>query len=183
MSSVRHIVLAGTDIFLTEIHPGDGETRRARELAAVARLLGAAVPGGDTIAHRPDGAPYLEGHTELYVSVSHSLQYAALSVSLHRHGIDIEALRPRLRDVSPRFINDKDIVDRSSLPALLHAWTAKEAVFKAASADHNGLMLWDICLESDSRATVPGEPTDSFTLVSQAIDDDNLLTLALSDDI
>lgn len=180
MSAIRHIVLAGTDIWITEINAADGDTRRARELAAVSRLLKTAVPAEDALLHRDDGAPYLGNHPELFVSVTHSMHHAALSVARHPHGIDIEDLRPRLRDVAKRFVNEHDRVDTASLSGLLSAWTAKEAVFKAASSKCKGLMLWDICLEAPDRATIPSRGTELFRIVSQQLTDDTLLTLALA---
>lgn len=113
-------------------------SRRCRERNALHALLAFALPHA-TMHHHASGAPYvnIDG---VYISVSHSQNYAALAVASTPIGIDIEEPRlAQLQRVVSRFMT-KD--DYEICPDLLRAWTAKESVFKAAAVD--GAMLADI---------------------------------------
>lgn len=111
----------------------DGDSRRSAEQSAVRtalKALGIDAP----LAHYPTGAPYLPSYPGLSVSVSHSLTTAAVGISDDRTiGIDIESTRPQLVRVAGRFLSADELAEASSLPdGLLRAWTAKEAIYKAA---------------------------------------------------
>ena len=89
------------------------------------------------VAHTPDGAPFLPESPETAISVSHSALYVAVATapsSSPNFGIDIEDVnRPQLLKVAERFLSDTEMefVTRHT-HGLAKAWTAKEAVFKAA---------------------------------------------------
>lgn len=97
---------------------------RAAEREAVEALVGCAFPG-KTLIHNAEGAPLIEGE---HISVSHGASTALLAIGAAAVGIDIERPRVQLEKVAPKFIRPDDIY-----PSLLHAWTAKEAAFKAWS--------------------------------------------------
>lgn len=111
----------------------DSIKRRLRETQAVERLLGYFGFNPADYAHRPGGSPYIAGNG-LYISVSHSLDYAAMVVGdCPAMGVDIEQSRPQqLRRVAARFLGDPERVRFTSDDHLLWAWAAKEAVYKAA---------------------------------------------------
>lgn len=127
--------------------PGGG-SRRERERMAVNSLVEQVFPGCK-LCHKSSGAPFID-IPGVHVSVSHSRNYAVLAVSESAVGIDIEEQRAQqLERVVTRFMSDADL---KACPNLLDAWTAKEAVFKAAGVDD--AMLADISFETDTLATL-----------------------------
>lgn len=122
---------SGVRLLVDPIPEGSREDRRAREREAVAGLLSELLPGA-LIAHRPDGAPYLEGMPDVYISISHSVHYAAIALAPFPIGIDIEEPREQLRRVASRVLSDSELAAADTLPSLLHAWTVKEALYKLA---------------------------------------------------
>jgi phosphopantetheinyl transferase (holo-ACP synthase) len=131
----------GYTLYIIEL---DGRGRSA-ERRAVDTLVRTAF-GNRELCHHQNGAPYIAG-VESHISVSHGGGKAVLAVSVGPIGIDIEAPRPQLERVRDKFMRPED--DSASL---LHAWTAKEATFKAAACD--GLTIHDISLSAD-KAIVP----------------------------
>lgn len=115
---------------------GDGtarQSRRSRETAAVRRLVDHCFGTDAIYGHTDSGAPTVDGAAKL--SVSHSTSYAALLTGPAGHplGVDIEQLRPaQLQRVSKRFLSPREFTIFRSDEDLLWAWTAKEAVYKAA---------------------------------------------------
>lgn len=142
--------LSGVRLALCRIEPDhERGTRRRRERQAVQRLLGYFGFSESDYRHSASGAPYIEG-SELYISVSHSLDYAAMAVSRHPGiGVDIEQLRPaQLQRVASRFLSEREQAEYSTPDRLLWAWAAKEAVYKAAGIP--GLSGPEIIMDIDS---------------------------------
>ena len=110
--------------------PGD---RRKAEQCAVRRLVAEAFGPGAVYSHDENGAPLVRG-ADGYVSVSHCADCAVLAVDSERPvGVDVELSGDRLRRVARRFLDDREYeFCDGDMPRLLKAWTAKEAVFKAA---------------------------------------------------
>lgn len=108
-------------------------SRREAERGATLQLLVETLGEEVEIAHHKSGAPYLIG-SELHISLSHSMHYAAVALSPSRvMGVDIEEPRPQLRKVAPRVLSDAEAEAYSASDALLlQAWTLKEALYKAA---------------------------------------------------
>ncbi len=124
-------------LFLTDIDTSTGGNRREAERMAIRRLLGEAVISDVVIDHHPDGAPYIAGHPELHISISHSSTTCLLAVSDRPIGVDIESPRPQLARVAHKFLMDEESarLDRveerhTYIHELLRYWTAKEATFK-----------------------------------------------------
>jgi 4'-phosphopantetheinyl transferase EntD len=67
-----------------------------------------------------------------YISISHSKNHVAFSVSPHPIGVDIEEIHERIINVRDRFLNhhEKELFDRNSIQELTIAWCAKETLFK-----------------------------------------------------
>ena len=105
-------------------------SRRTRETNAIESLVAHAFGRKLTIAHRPDGSPYLLHKPSVFISVTHSLEYAALAIAPFPVGIDIEQPREQLRRVATKVFSPTEISKLTSLPLLLRAWTLKEALYK-----------------------------------------------------
>lgn len=131
----------GYTLYIIEL---DGRGRSA-EKRAVDTLARTAF-GNRELCHHQNGAPYIAG-VESHISVSHGGGKAVLAVSDGPIGVDIESPRPQLERVRDKFMRPED-----ESASLLHAWTAKEAAFKAAGCD--GLTIHDISL-SAGKAIVP----------------------------
>lgn len=173
------------------------QSRREREQSARRRLVAAVLGDGVEISHHPDGAPYIAATsssiatasapsatstaaTARPISISHSSSTLALAVAtspLITIGIDIEAPRLQLERTASRFlsVDEKSRLDSLVDPAeridfLLHCWTAKEAVYKAARTP--GLPLAAIVTDRDfltaTVATSPSTVTTSPTAESAA---------------
>ena len=79
------------------------------------------------------GKPYLED-SKSAISVSHSHNFLAVSVSEHLVGIDIQYQTPRLKKIAVRVMNEEKLSQLDASDELLHLhiyWGAKEALFKA----------------------------------------------------
>lgn len=114
----------------------EGQTRRQAEQETVRNCL-TSLGCSYTMAHRPDGSPYLVGVEGLEISVSHSKILAAVLVFRScegMFGIDVEdADRKQLARVTPRILNEVELAAAELIDdGFAKAWTAKEAVFKAA---------------------------------------------------
>lgn len=134
-------------LYICPISDGAG-SRRDREQEAVGTLI-AEVFGPDTIlAHTPEGAPFIVGHPDTKISISHSGSVCLLAVGQSPYinkspyiniGVDIESPRRQLLKVATRFLSagEKRLADAAPdedtlLQILLKLWTVKEAVYKAA---------------------------------------------------
>lgn len=146
---MRHLRILETDIYIDSIPDCGAGRRRESERRAVAGIISRVLPGC-TLRHAPSGAPEIDG---MHVSVSHSRHYAAVALSEHPVGIDIEERRDgQLERVATRFLDDEEMGGGSLSPVeLLRAWTAKEAAFKALAPHNDGVMLSDIRLSENMR--------------------------------
>ena len=133
--------------FTSEINQSVSEKRR-REMALTNYLVERMFGSRARLLHDSDGAPCVEGYSGT-VSVTHSLGYVAVACDDSRRiGIDIESPRETLRRVARRFLSEAELpVYSRDLGLLLRAWTAKEAVYKAAGVKLLG--SHDIVLPSD----------------------------------
>jgi len=128
---------------------GGRSTRRSREREAVERIASAA---GIEIGHDADGAPIVEG---AYVSVSHSMGLAVVAIDRSRPvGIDAEDWRDALWRVRQKFLSEAEINAFADEESLLRAWTAKEAVYKAATAPRPQML--EIECSADMRTATAG---------------------------
>lgn len=113
-----------------------GEWRTfAGQRAAAYRLLGELIGDAVVVEHDDRGAPYLPGHPELSVSISHCRRAVAVAVSSEgRVGIDVECRRRVGEDLMKRVctVDELAAVLASADPtmAFLQLWTRKEAVLK-----------------------------------------------------
>ena len=150
------------------IHPGG----RSAVGAIISQRLGDAV----RLIHDADGAPQLVG-APFEVSISHSRRFAAVMLSTAGPcGVDIEEPRlDQLARVRAKFLTPGEM---SANVDLLTAWTAKEAVFKAARTPGLGLSMIDT-LSAPGLALLPDGRRFRLQTVATP---DYTLTTALPDD-
>lgn len=111
------------------------------------------------LLHDRHGAPYvnLDG---VYISLSHSRNMIALAVSDRGPiGVDMEYPREQLYRVASKFLSPEEYLRYRTLPDLLRAWTAKEAIFKAASMP--GLTISEVILPDLSIGKIA--PPDDYS--------------------
>lgn len=124
----------------------------AASRALLRRVLRASFGAPDeawTISAEAGAAPVVQGPAAVHASVSHRLGWAAAAVSDAAVGVDVEVARPPRSTAAERaalMLSPAELEDWNALPgaarelALLTAWTAKEAWFKAVDA---GVAPWD----------------------------------------
>ena len=88
----------------------------------------------DPLDHKYDknGAPYLTDGR--YLSISHTKDVAAISISSQPVGIDLEHYQEKIIRIAPRFLHLKESLDlnmNKNIHYLSQIWTAKEALYKA----------------------------------------------------
>ncbi len=76
--------------------------------------------------------PFLINHQQVYISLSHTNEYAAVVISLTEEvGIDIEKISDKLRRVSHKFLNSNELAHaENNLLILCTYWCAKESLYK-----------------------------------------------------
>jgi phosphopantetheinyl transferase len=152
-------------------------TRRHDEKQAVLSLVHALFGELATIGHEGDGSPFiipnqacldpdvervLAGRAP-FISISHSRTHAALAVAPYRVGIDLESYRSALQHVAHRFLSpEEQAVYSVSHESLLFAWTAKEALYKAAGIPRIDFAT-QIILSGEMTAHVIARPFSLFT--------------------
>jgi phosphopantetheinyl transferase len=67
------------------------------------------------------------------ISISHSFDYCGIAVSEFKIGMDIEKLRPKILNISKKFVSNSELklIKECSVINITKVWTIKEAVFKA----------------------------------------------------
>lgn len=112
-----------------------------------AQLLGTKIE----VTHDADNAPLLT-NSDLRISISHSANVYALSISPKRHGMDIEQWSGKAIRVKHKFLQPEEETLIDSLTTQLGTkeraatllWSAKEAAFKyigKGTLMHNGILL------------------------------------------
>ncbi len=68
-----------------------------------------------------------------FISISHSFDYSGLAISNNKVGLDIEKFRPKIIDISKKFISqtEQDLIKELDIENLTKVWTIKESVYKA----------------------------------------------------
>ncbi len=132
------------------------EDDRRRSLMAtylVGKLLEISGCGKAALENDEKGRPYLKG-SDLFISISHSLEGVACAVSETPIGIDTEKIRPVKKGLieyactkkEAEYIlsdftdTEKDITEDPVMQRFYTVWTAKEAYFKK-----HGSGITDIC--------------------------------------
>lgn len=141
---IREPETFATDEDMRDISEIKSVSRRA-EILATRQLVRELFPAHPVISHHADGSPYLDGFPG-YISISHC--HGLVAVASHprlKIGIDIERWRNTLLRVKDKYLSHREMEHYSSPDRMLFAWTAKEAVYKAAGCSGidfaNGISL------------------------------------------
>jgi len=124
--------------------------KRQREKAAERILLRKFFGYAVTMSHDRQGAPSVQGHEDVCISITHTMELVAIAIDDTRViGLDAEIMdRKQVLKVRDKFLNasEQSFIAQDDLPAHIIAWTAKEAVIKA---ERNSRIDWteDIRLE------------------------------------
>ena len=106
-----------------------------REFLA-ARLLLHQMSGRERRAelHKDEsGKPHLRG-SHFYVSISHTVDYAAAIAHPHPCGIDVQRIVDKIERLAPKFISGAEAIQLKESDKLVQMhliWSAKEAMYKA----------------------------------------------------
>ena len=159
-------------------------SRREAEKNAVGMIILEEFGPDAILTHAPDGHPVLTvGRHTVCISVSHCCDEAVVAVadSDTPIGVDIETSREQLRRVALKFLNDDELTSAGdSLHNLLRAWTAKEAVYKAALTP--GLPLHEILLDTPA----PGSATArgiTYTIQRHLDTPEKVITTAIRNEL
>lgn len=169
-------------ISFTEIERREGESRRESERLAVKKCL-EKLGMPETLEHHSNGAPYIAGHPEISISVSHSARLCAVAagdMNDGKFGIDIEdAGRPQLAKVSERILSEEELREANILPdGMAKAWTAKEALYKASGNEKTDFIRdIKLSLPGFRKATVYPK-AESYNLNFERYSENQLFCLA-----
>lgn len=110
--------------------------KRLREMAVERLMVDFATCHTASLAHTGLGAPVITGSQGLHASISHTSSLVALAInSGHPVGIDAEACgREQVLRVRGKYLNaaEQAFIGEGDLQSHIIAWTAKEAIIKAA---------------------------------------------------
>jgi phosphopantetheinyl transferase len=84
----------------------------------------------EELEYNKHGKPELKNK---FISMSHSFNYSAVTISNKKVGIDVEKFRSKISKISNKFISTREIglIGNLSIENLTKVWTIKEAVYKA----------------------------------------------------
>ena len=102
-----------------------------KQFLGVQNLLKLHKINNGSLFYDKNGKPHLSNNK--FISISHSFEYCGVIVSDVKVGLDIEKLRPKILNISKKFISESDwnLIKLSSVENVTKVWTIKEAVFKA----------------------------------------------------
>lgn len=155
--------------------PADRGSRRQAEHDSVMQLIRTRFGDDAVLLHDESGAPSVDGY-DGHVSISHCRSLAALAIHPRlRIGIDIETERTQLLRIQNRYLTATEAAEFRSIRQLLWAWTAKEAVYKAAGIE--GLPLTSIALDHASlTAELTGKDVEKRRFRLYSAFSDNIMT-------
>jgi len=102
-----------------------------KQFLGIQNLLSLHNINNEVLFYDDNGKPHLLNNK--FISISHSFEYCGVIVSDVKVGLDIEKLRPKILNISKKFISESDwnLIKLSSVENVTKVWTIKEAVFKA----------------------------------------------------
>jgi len=104
---------------------------KRKEFLALRQCLREYFGHNPEVFYTTNGKPYLDQN--LKTSFSHTHSYAAIIVSNHPVGIDLEVYRAGMKRVAPKFMRDeesKSLDQQKQVEHLTQYWGAKETVVK-----------------------------------------------------
>ncbi len=134
--------------------------KRQREKAVERLLLCHALGRPVTLSHTPQGAPVIDNHEGLNISITHTRHLVALALNDDVViGLDAEQTdREQVIKVRHKFLNasEQQFIAPDDQTAHIIAWTAKEAVIKA---ERNSAIDWTDGIVLDPMAATADETT------------------------
>lgn len=118
--------------------PAFGSEKRTREWIA-ARLLFSQLCPDLQLRTKPNGAPEVITNKNIFLSISHSGDYACIATSQSRLGIDIERTSYKAFNLRTKYLGISDSAAISNPTMATVAWSAKEAAYKFAEVQHLSL--------------------------------------------
>mgnify|MGYP006417110903 FL=1 len=102
-----------------------------KQFLGVQNLLKLHNVNNGSLFYDKNGKPHLSNNK--FISISHSFEYCGVIVADVKVGLDIEKFRPKILNISKKFISESDwnLIKLSSVENVTKVWTIKEAVFKA----------------------------------------------------
>lgn len=132
----------------------ESESRQAFEGRVMSKMI-ASTLGEVQLRHTSKGAPFIENHPELSISISHSENWFAIYVSDNPMiGVDLEIPSRRLNKIQDHFLSqhEREMLDLSNDKLPIY-WGVKESTIKLAKGEV-GDFKEDIQIESISEKTV-----------------------------
>lgn len=87
--------------------------------------------GFNGIKKEPSGKPFLSGHPDIHISISHSFPIAAAMLHLKKPcGIDMEQPRTKHETVKLKYLHPSELQFQNDLKKLCTIWCAKEVIYK-----------------------------------------------------
>ncbi|ACU07023.1 Siderophore (Surfactin) biosynthesis regulatory protein [Flavobacteriaceae bacterium 3519-10] len=108
----------------------DYHPTKLKELLLVRKILKSVLPEHKILYN--GRMPYLEPR-DYEISITHSFPYAALAISKHKVGIDIEPFNPKILKIQHKFLKDEEagfIEENKETAYLTVIWSLKESLYK-----------------------------------------------------
>ncbi|MDE5786267.1 MAG: 4'-phosphopantetheinyl transferase superfamily protein [Duncaniella sp.] len=159
------------------LYDSRGERDRAATMALLKEIFGNDVE----YSHRPSGAPVVACNGMNHnVSLSHSCSTIVIAVAGDEKaiGVDVETYREQLERVQSKYLSDEERKLFTAPIDKLKAWTAKEAVYKAALTPGLSLLEIDCTRISDGIVTARGI---SYNVTYPAAALDETIAIAIRD--
>lgn len=114
----------------------DRKEQRRLEQKAISSTLLELLGENINLKHSASGKPYLDGHPELSLSISHCRGYLALGIDTVPIGLDVERIDERTTHVAKRLLPSslyrliRQTNQEEQILLYLLAWTSSEALYK-----------------------------------------------------
>ncbi len=104
--------------------------QKKKQHLAVHKILRSIKIDLNSLYYDENGRPLLKNGD--YISISHSYNYCGVITDHKKVGLDIEKLRPKILDVSSKFLSKSEgFLIEKNIKNLTKVWTVKESLFKA----------------------------------------------------
>ena len=104
--------------------------QKKKQYLAVHKILRSLKIDLNSLYYDENGRPLLKNGD--YISISHSYNYCGVITGNKKVGLDIEKLRPKILDVSSKFLSkSEELLMEKNIKNLTKVWTVKESLFKA----------------------------------------------------
>lgn len=127
------------------------------------------------LSYDDKGKPSLR--SGLYISISHSFDYALVAISQENVGIDIELKREKILRLKEKFCNSVELADapldhETQIDYLTEVWSVKEALYKMCNS-RSLSFVQDIAVQvANKQADIKqGDFTTSFTYQTCRLED------------